>query len=378
MPHNAWMSETATPSPTRRREWHLAGIIFFGLLAIAILYAAFLILGPFLSAIVLGAIIVTLTFPTYRRVRIKLKGREAMAAVVMLAGITLLLVVPLVVVGVLLVQQANGLVHQLQSTDAQEILAKLDLSRRLAFVQKYIPGFDPATIDPRRFVLPVVQKVPGWVAAHGATLVAGIAGAVLEFFLVLLSAFFFYVEGDAIVRELRMLSPLPSRYDREFGQKFKDVIDATFRGQMMTSLAQGIATAIGLGIARVPAAIFWGAIAVVLSLLPMVGAAVIWVPAAIYLFISASMGHAAQWQPWFLTAWGMLVVSLIDNIVRPWAMKGKAQLPAIPLLFAVLGGLQAFGFIGLVIGPLVFSLLMTIIDIYKRSFRAERLDSELL
>ena len=146
---------------------------------------------------------------------------------------------------------------------------------------------------------------------------------------------------------------------------------------MMTSLAQGIATAIGLAIARVPGAIFWGAIAVVLSLLPMVGAAVIWVPAAVYLFISASMGHASTWQPWFMTLWGVLVVSLIDNVVRPWAMKGKAELPAIPLLFAVLGGLQAFGFIGLVIGPLVFSLLMTIIDIYKRSFRAQRRDSEL-
>lgn len=370
MPHNAGMSETASsPESVRRREWRLAGIIFFGLFAIAILYAAFLILWPFLSAIVLGAIIVTLTFPTYRRVRIKLKGRDVGAAAVMLAGITLLLALPLVVLGVLLVQQANGLVNQLQSTDTQQILARLDLSHRLSFVSRYIPNFDPSTIDPRRLVLPIVQKAPGWVAAHGATVVAGIAGAVVEFFLVLLASFFFYVEGEAIVRELRVLSPLPSRYDNEFGQKFKDVIDATFRGQMMTSLAQGIATAIGLAIARVPGSIFWGSVAVILSLLPMVGAAVIWVPAAIYLFISASMGHAAPWQPWFMTLWGVLIVSTIDNIVRPWAMKGKAQLPAIPLLFAVLGGLQAFGFIGLVIGPLVFSLLMTIVDIYKRSFR---------
>lgn len=350
-------------------------MIFFGLLAIGVLYAAFLILWPFISAIVLGAIIVTLTFPTYRRVRIKLKGRDAAAAAVMLLGITLLLAVPLVVVGIMLVQQANGLVHQLQSTDAQAILARLDLTHRLSFLQRVIPNFDPSTLDPRRLVLPVVQKAPGWVAAHGATVVAGIAGAVVEFFLVLLSAFFFYVEGEAIVGELRTLSPLPSRYDHEFAQKFKDVIDATFRGQLMTSLAQGIATAIGLAITRVPASLFWGAIAVVLSLLPMVGAAVIWVPAAIYLFISASMGHAAEWQPWVLTAWGVCVVSLIDNIVRPWAMKGKAQLPAIPLLFAVLGGLQAFGFIGLVIGPLVFSLLMTIIDIYKRSFRERQLET---
>ncbi|MEO8033274.1 MAG: AI-2E family transporter, partial [Acidobacteriota bacterium] len=104
-------------------------------------------------------------------------------------------------------------------------------------------------------------------------------------------------------------------------------------------------------------------------LVPMLGAATVWVPATMYLFISASMGARGYGGAIFLLIWGLLVVSTIDNIVRPWAMKGKAQLPAIPLLIAVLGGMQAFGFIGLVIGPLVFSLLMSIIGIYKRSFR---------
>jgi predicted PurR-regulated permease PerM len=127
-------------------------------------------------------------------------------------------------------------------------------------------------------------------------------------------------------------------------------------------------TGIGLAIAGVPGAGFWGAVAALLSLIPMVGAAAVWVPASIYLVISASMGNHKWWQAIFLIIWGLLPVSLVDNIVRPWAMKGKAQLPAIPLLFAVLGGLQAFGFVGLVIGPLVFSLLMSIIDIYKKSF----------
>jgi predicted PurR-regulated permease PerM len=112
-----------------------------------------------------------------------------------------------------------------------------------------------------------------------------------------------------------------------------------------------------------------------LSLVPMVGAAAVWVPAAIYLSIAASMGSRPWWEAIFLIAWGVLVVSTVDNIVRPGAMKGKAQLPAIPLLFAVLGGMQAFGFVGLVIGPLVFSLLMSIIEIYKRSFRLPASDS---
>jgi predicted PurR-regulated permease PerM len=176
------------------------------------------------------------------------------------------------------------------------------------------------------------------------------------------------VEGEEIINQLSILSPLPKRYDAEFRARFKDVIDATFRGQLFTGLAQGLMTGIGLAIAQVPGAGFWGAVAALLSLIPMVGAAAVWVPAAIYLAIAASTGDRGWWQAIFMTLWGILFVSLVDNIVRPWAMKGKAQLPAIPLLFAVLGGLQAFGFVGLVIGPLVFSFLMAILEIYKRTF----------
>lgn len=359
------------PELENRREWRATGIIFFGLLALAVLWATVMIIWPFISAIIVGAILVTVTFPLYRRVRTRLRGSDTWAAVVMLLGITFVLIVPAVILGLLLIQQANSILPHLKSMETQQMMQRLDLADRLLWVKRFVPSFDPTTLSAQKLILPVVQKIPGWVAANGGAVIGSVAGVVVGFFLVLLSAFFFYVEGEAILDEMAILSPLPERYDREFASKFKDVIDATFRGQVMTSLAQGIATGVGLAIAGVPAAVFWGAVATILSLLPMLGAAVVWVPAAIYLFMTGSSGHAI-----FLAVWGVLVVSTIDNIVRPWAMKGGAQLPAIPLLFAVLGGMQAFGFIGLVIGPLVFSLLTSIVDIYKQSFRIRRSESE--
>ncbi len=369
---------TDAPSVPRpeRREWRLAGIIFFGLLALALLYAAAVIVWPFLTAILFGAIIVTLTYPAFLRVRERLKGRSTSAAIVLLFAITLLLVIPLTVVGILLVQQANIVFERMQSVDAQQMLHRLDLTSRLQWIRRIAPNFDPSTLSPEKLILPAVRLVPAWVAEHGAAVVGGVAGLILEFALVLLSAYFFYVEGESILQELALLSPLPAQYDKQFGSKFKEVIDATFLGQISSALAQGVATGIGLAIAQVPGSIFWGAVATILGLLPLVGAAVVWVPASIYLFILASMGERGYFAPIFLTLWGLLVVSLIDNVVRPWVMKGKAELPAIPLLFSVLGGMQAFGFVGLVVGPLVFSLLMTIIDIYKRSFRLRRSESE--
>jgi predicted PurR-regulated permease PerM len=349
-------------------RWKLAGIIFFGLISALLLYAAFRIVWPFMTAILFGLILVILTFGIFRRVRVKMKGSAPRAAIVMLLGTTLLVDIPLLVMVMLLVQQANVVVENLQSGEVQRMIRQIDFTQYLSWVRRVAPNFDPATLSPERLVLPAIQQIPGWVARHGGALVGGLAGALLGFALVLLSMYFFYVEGESILTQLSILSPLPKRYDYEFRARFKDVIDATFRGQLFTGIAQGFVTGIGLAIAGVQGAGFWGAVAALLSLIPMVGAAAVWVPAAIYLAVAASMGTRPWWQAIFMVAWGALLVSLVDNIVRPWAMSGKAQLPAIPLLFAVLGGLQAFGFVGLVIGPLVFSLLMSIIDIYKKSF----------
>lgn len=358
----------STAELEERPQWRLTGIIFFAVLALLLLYAAFKILWPFMTAILLGAILVILTFGLFRRVRMTTKGSSTRAAVVMLLGITFVIVIPAVVLGILLTQQANVVVEKLQSGDAQQMIKRIDVSHYLSWVRRIAPNFDPATLSPQRILLPALQQVPGWMARHGGAVIGGLAGMLLGFAMVLLSMFFFYVEGESILIQLSILSPLPKRYDEEFKERFKDVVEATFRGQLFTGLAQGAMTGIGLAIAGVPGAGFWGAVAALLSLIPMVGAAAVWVPASIYLVISASMGARPWWQAIFMIVWGVLPVSLVDNVVRPWAMKGKAQLPAIPLLFAVLGGMQAFGFVGLVIGPLVFSLLMSIIDIYKRSF----------
>ncbi len=357
------------PPLERRPEWRLTGIIFFGLIALVVLWATFKIIRPFLTPILLGAILVVVTFPTFRRVRDRMHGRSNLAAIIMLIAVTFIVILPAFVLVLLLVQQADALIGHLQSGDVQQILARVDISGRLEWLHRWIPSFDPKTISPQRLIMPIVREIPGWVARNGGALLGGLAGLLIGFFLLLLSSYFFYIEGEAIITELTILSPLPTRYDREFVARFKDVIDATFRGHVVTGLAQGLAVTIGLLIAGVPAWLFWGAVATVMSLLPLVGAAAVWVPAAIYLYAAAAMGKASYWQPIFLTIWGTGGVSLIDNIIRPLAMRGKSQLPAIPLLIAVLGGLQAFGFVGLVIGPLVFSLLMSIIDIYKKSFR---------
>ena len=162
------------PELETRREWRVTGVVFFGLLALAILWATVMIVWPFLSAIVVGAILVTVTFPLYRRVRVRLRGSDTWAAIVMLLGITLVLIVPAIFLGILLVQQANSLMPHLQSMETQQIMAKLDLANRLMWVKRFVPSFDPATVSPQKLILPVVQKIPGWVAANGGAVIGSV------------------------------------------------------------------------------------------------------------------------------------------------------------------------------------------------------------
>src|SRR5436190_15036053 len=177
----------------RRRDWRLAGMICFALITLIVLWATWMIIRPFLDAIILGAVLVTITFPTYRRVRTKLNGRESLAALVMILGITLLIILPAVILGMLLVQQANGVVANFQNGSAQRVLARIDVQSHLQWVRRFVPSFDPSSVSPERLFLPVVREVPGWVARNGAAIVGGVAGLALTFAMVLLSAFFFFV-----------------------------------------------------------------------------------------------------------------------------------------------------------------------------------------
>jgi predicted PurR-regulated permease PerM len=347
---------------------HPLAIVVFAALALLILYAAGRVIAPYITPIIFGLILVTFTFPLYRRLRTKLNGRQNLAAIIMLLGISLVLVLPAALLIFLLVQQATSLFRLLQDTDLRAVLDSIHLEQRLAWLQAWFPEFDPEAIELDQLLLNLVRLIPGWVAAHGAAFFAGLAYLILGFFLTLLAAFYFYVQGEELARELIYISPLPDEFDQQLFQQFRGVIDATFRGQVLTALAQGAATSIGLAIAGIPGAIFWGAVAAVFGIIPLIGPALVWVPAAAYLLITASAAGTGLGYGIFLVIWGLLVVSTIDNVIRPWAMRGGMDMPAILLFFSILGGLHAFGFVGILLGPLVFALVVTIARMYKLFF----------
>lgn len=354
-------------SPTLRPFAAVVYILFAGV----VLYATWRILFPFLTPILLAAVVVTLSYDLYEKIVAAMGGRRNLGAGVMLILVTLVLVLPAALLTTLLVQQAGTLFNTLQDADFSGFFASLQVNERIATVERLIPWINLQRVQLDEMAMNLVRQIPGVVATQGGKLLTGFFSTFIGFIMMLLAAFILYTHGRTIVSELRTLSPLPDIYDEQIFEKFRGVIDATFRGQLLTGLAQGFATGVGLAISGVPGALFWGAVAAVFSLIPMVGAGAVWVPASVYLIFQASQDDIAWWRPIFLAAWGFGVVSLVDNLVRPLAMRRGANLHPIILFFSILGGLQAFGFTGIFLGPLVVALLVTAGEIYKTAFHTQ-------
>src|SRR5688572_5046330 len=154
----------AAPPPVPRQR---LALFVFALFAVVILYAAGKILLPFITPILLAAIVVTFTFPYYRRLRDHFKGRSSAAAWVMLLGLTILIFIPALILSLMLIDEATNLFQLLQRTDMQALATKLRIADRVLWLKRIVPGFDPRTLQPEVLMISVVRRVPAFVAAHG-------------------------------------------------------------------------------------------------------------------------------------------------------------------------------------------------------------------
>jgi predicted PurR-regulated permease PerM len=159
--------------------------------------------------------------------------------------------------------------------------------------------------------------------------------------------------------KLKVLSPLPDKYDSRVIQRLHDAINSVVRGALLIALIQGIVSGVGLSIFGVPNAVLWGSLAVIAALIPYVGTAAVITPAVVYLFLIDRTGAAIG-----LAIWGVVAVGLMDNFLGPRLVNRGIKLHPVVILLAVLGGLVFFGPLGYILGPLVVSLLFALLDIY--------------
>jgi predicted PurR-regulated permease PerM len=184
--------------------------------------------------------------------------------------------------------------------------------------------------------------------------------------------FYLFIDGRSFLEEFKRLSPLDSRYNQEIIDELFKTIKLTFKGSLVIAVLQGILGATGFLLSGIDSWALWGAVMVLASLIPVVGTALIWGPAAL---IQAVTGHL--WAAGFIVFWGIAVIGLADNLLRPQLLKGDTNIHPLLIFFSVMGGLSYFGFLGIILGPLILSLLVYILTMYKKFINPQTLKADI-
>ena len=333
--------------------------VFALVVAVCLGYALVLIFAPFLGSMAWAAFLAFLIFPLNLRWRRVLRGKGAAAGVLtLLAPVVILL--PLSAVSIEFVRQISALVQKLQEAAKQwDIKNFADLQRFpwIAHANDWLQAHAGiSATQVQSWLVSGTQQVLQRAAGFGGSFFLGALDSLLGFAITLFLLFFFLRDGDEMMARAHALIPLDTaRKDRLFDQ-LSNVTRAIMFGTSVTALAQGLLIGVGFAIASLPSPVVFGVLAALLSLLPIGGAAFVWVPAAIWLFIDGRWGYAI-----FMLVWGLMLGAL-DNVLRPMLISGRAQVSALAVFIGVLGGIPAFGAIGIIAGPVALSLAIALIE----------------
>jgi predicted PurR-regulated permease PerM len=308
-----------------------------------------------------------LTAPAHDWLVTKFNGRRNSAAVVSCLLLLLLLLIPAVLVMVAILKQGieySGVVREwAASGDVHQLLQHPWVVYIKQLLGEVLPAdaLNPEVIKGK--VLDLGSGMGSQFVGISTAMVGSITTFMMNFTLMLFVLFFVLRDHENLIRFFRHALPLSRSQEDALLQDIKDVSKSALLGSLLTAITQGIVGGVGLWMAGFPG-LFWGTMMAFASLIPFVGTALIWVPAAIYLFITGDTGWAI-----FMVIWGVVVVGSIDNFLRPLFMQG-ASMNTVVVFFSLLGGLQVFGLMGLLYGPLIFSMTLVLFHLYENEFAA--------
>jgi len=340
----------------------------FGFLVVAVSIAFLWILWPFFGAILWGTILAIMFAPFYRELLRRIPRRRTTAAVATVLLVLVIVILPLVFIGGLLVQEALAVYEKFQAgqwnvgDSARAVLGALpswafDLLDRFGLT-------DFAAIQDR-FSNSFMQ-LSQFFAARAVDFGQNTLDLIVNLGIVLYLLFFLLRDGEGISRRIRTAVPLDPAQQRELFKRFTAVIRATVKGNLVVAIAQGSLGGLAFWFIGIHAPVLWAVVMAVLSLLPAVGSALVWVPVAIYLLVTG-----ATWQGIGLIIYGVFVIGLVDNVLRPILVGKDTKMPDYIVLIATLGGIAVFGINGFVIGPVIAAMFMAVWDIFTQMNSSE-------
>jgi len=341
----------------------------FALLTCVVLgIALYRILTPFVGPLIWAVFLAFLLQPAHLRLTRYLRNRPEWSALVLTLLTLILFLGPLTALSATFAAQVGDLVHSLRATLADQAHL-LDLTQ-MPWVQAGLDrleglfGIDTAQV--RGWIEQGASQVLQWLAGFGSKVFLGALGSMLGFVLMMFMLFFFIRDGQAMFNSARELIPMTEAYKERLFEHLAAVTRAMVLGTGLTALIQGTLVGIAFLIVGLPSSLVFAVIAVLTSLLPFGGTALVWAPAALVLASQGRWGATI-----FMLIWGVVLVSLVDNVVRPMLVSGRANVGTLTIFIGVMGGLAAFGAIGLFLGPVVLALIIALIRFLLEVRRAE-------
>jgi predicted PurR-regulated permease PerM len=345
----------------KREHIFLIFILFLTFLSIYLLYQ---ILSPFLSSIIWAILLAMIFYPLFQKLQRLLKKKEFLSALIMTLLVLIVIVLPFSLLMASLASEVVDGYHRMEEMiktgQLQAYLERMKeipiLTWILARLGQYI---DLSQMDPLPLLLKNLQKISTFIFNQTATLLRGFSTFIAGFFFTLLSLYYLFKDGSRFFNGLKEIIPLSSKEKDLLIQRFKDMIYATIYGGILIAIIQGLLGGLSFWVLGLPSPIMWGTAMALLSFIPIGGTALIWAPAGILLLIGGAVLKGL-----LLLGLGVFVISMVDNFLRPFFISARTNIHPLLLFFAVLGGIQAFGLIGVVAGPLVATLFLTLIEIY--------------
>ncbi|MEO8297122.1 MAG: AI-2E family transporter [Burkholderiales bacterium] len=334
------------------------------LLLVAVSVAFGWILLPFYGTVMWGAIIALLFAPLFRWMLKRLKGRRTLAALLTLLVVLVIVILPLGLVAAALGNEAAGVYQRVQSGEINPALYFRGLFNALPdWVSGLLDRFGLANFDilQRRIAAGLTQGSQV-IATQALSFGQNTFEFVAALFIMLYLAFFLIRDGHALVRSLGRAMPLADGHKRELFEKFTTVIRATVKGNLVVAALQGALGGLAFWFLGVGGALLWAVLMAFLSLLPAVGAGLVWLPVALYFLMTGAI-----WQGVALIAWGVLVIGLVDNLLRPMLVGKDTRMPDYVVMISTIGGMAVFGLNGFVIGPVIAAMFIAVWHIYAGS-----------
>jgi len=349
------MAEAKRPTETVRR-------FVLVILAIGISILFLTMIRAFIVALLLAAIFAALSHPLYRRLLGLFRGRRYLASAAVVVVLLLAVIGPLTGLVGILVTEAVNVSRSVRPWVEEQVRSPGEFLRwleRAPMVNELVP--DREALFARAGEL--VGRTAGFVTDAAAAGTRGTARFFLMLFVMLYALFYFLIDGKAVLDRLLYYLPLSNDDEGRMLDRFTSVTRATLKGTLLIGLIQGLLGGGAFAVASIPGSVLWGTVMAVLSIIPGVGIALVWVPAAAYLALSGRIAAAV-----LFTLWCAGVAGTADNVLRPRLVGQDAKMSDLLILVSTLGGLALFGAVGILVGPLVAALFVTIWDLYGQAF----------